>query len=154
MKNYGGLFMILMIIVAAVFVKYMDNQDWYCPRIFGNPEGVCDWTNGMPYRNSTPEEGDSASQLLDRIESAAGAERKSIKWRKSFFLAVVIAVLVYALVITPGRLPCDRWPEFYTCIIIGFSVLYFHFNWYSYHRFNVPEENINKALDMLREKLA
>ncbi len=106
----------------------------------------------MPYRGSKPILSDRCPQLLKKIEIAANAEKNSIKWRRSFILAAVICLLVYGLVVMPGRLP--EWTQMYVAAIIATFVLYFNFNYYSYHRYKKPTKYIEEATALLAEKIA
>jgi Ca2+/Na+ antiporter len=89
---------------------------------------------------------------VGKIDIAASAEQKSIKWRRSFILSVVICVLVFVLVVMHGNLP--YWPYMYAAVIISTFVLYFNFNYYSYHYYNRPTENIKKSTELLFEKIS
>lgn len=142
------MYIILFLMVALVL--RIETRDWACSNAYQMNE-YCDGKGAMPYRGSKPEEGDSVSTLLYKIDVAAGAEQKSIKWRRALTLSFFIALISYGLVITPGKLP--KWTDMYLVILIGTSILYFSFNYYSYHAFKNAEENIKQSTDMLRERV-
>ena len=142
-----NLIMYLILFILCLVVVWIEKRDWMCKNLFSSPEDECNGDDGMPYRGSKANESDTLPILLEKINVAAGAERKSIKWRRAFILGVVIMTLVFVLIITPGSLP--SWTKFYTCVIIAFSLLYFSFNYYSYHRFNTPENHINENVKII-----
>lgn len=138
--------MYVVLLSLVIYVAWMERQDWECPTLH-SPLEECDG-NGMPHRNSKPQPNDTCYELTQRIRRAAGAERRSIKWRKSLVLAAVIMFFLWILLLTPGGLP--RWTQFYLSVIIGFTIIRAHFAWYSFHRFKAPEEHIYMAVDRLR----
>lgn len=139
--------MYILILVTLIYVSIVERNDKLCDR----PLYPTNCNNvGMAYRGSTPHENSSCEELLDNIRAGAGAERKSIKWRRSLILGIIICFMAWILVITPARLPL--WWKFYLTVLIAFAVLYFSFNNYSYHLFKIPEENIYKATDLLESK--
>jgi len=129
----------------TLYIWWIERADWMCPSLHSYPS-ECDG-NGMPYRDSKPEPKDTCQKLIERIHNAAGAERKSIKWRRSLIIAVGSALTLWLLLLTPGSLP--KWTKFYLSAGIIFVIVRAQFAWYSYHRFKIPEQNIYKALDSL-----
>lgn len=138
--------MYLVLLGLVLYVGWIERQDWECPDLHSLWK-ECDG-NGMPHRNSKPSPKDSCEKLLQRIENAAGAERKSIKWRRAFVIASAAALFLWILLLTPGYLP--KWTQFYLSVVIIFVVVRSQFAWYSYHRFKIPEEHIYEAVNRLR----
>lgn len=136
---------------AVIIIYLIEKRDWGCINSHNLWES-CYKGDGMPYRGSKPILSDRCPQLLKKIEIAANAEKNSIKWRRSFILAAVICLLVYGLVVMPGRLP--EWTQMYVAAIIATFVLYFNFNYYSYHRYKKPTKYIEEATALLAEKIA
>ncbi len=145
-----GIVMYALIIGLACYLFLAETADWFCDDLRGMTTVACRG-EGMPYRGSTPDEKDDVPTLLNRIKAGASAERNSIKWRRAAMYSVFIMLAVWALVMSPGSLP--PWHQFYMTVIIGFAFLYFGFNFFSYHYNSIPEENIKKALKMLKTKL-
>ncbi len=141
--------MYLLIFLATIIVFRIEKSEWECvnPYEWWKP---CKIDEGMPYRGSKPEPSDDCSILLNKINIAAGAEQASIKWRRAFILAVLTTLLSFVLVITPASLP--EWNTFYVVVLIGWTVIYFNLNNYSYHKYNVPQDYITKSVELLREK--
>ena len=104
----------------------------------------------MSFSFTNPEDGDSCDTILNKVRKALGAEQASIKWRRSFTMAVAIMALAFILVITPGKLP--DWKMFYLAVLICYSVMFYNFNYYSYHVFGVAEEWGKRNIDKLYEK--
>ena len=135
--------MYLILLGVTLYTARVEKKDWECATPHSDE---CDG-NGMPHRDSKPQKDDSCFRLVQRIEKAAGTERRSIKWRRALITSVIIMTLLYVLVITPGGLP--SWPQFYISVIVGSFVLRFQFAYYSYHRFKKAEENIYEATSSL-----
>ena len=143
--------MYLLLFGAAVAVYLIEKRDWVCTNSY-DLWATCHKGDGMPYRGSKPSPSDSCPTLLKKIDLAANAERNSIKWRRSLILAATICVLVFGLVVMPGRLP--EWTQMYVAVLLTTFVLYFNFNYYSYHRYKEPTEYIEESTDLLGEKIA
>jgi len=141
--------MYIIILLGLLLVHRIEQNDWHCHNAYQFWER-CRPAEGMPYRGSTPAEQDTTSVLLDKIDNAAGAEDKSIKWRRSFIMAVICSFMIFGLVVTPGSLP--MWYTFYLTVFIITGMWYFHFSNYSYHKFKSAEHNVNKATEILRQR--
>ena len=141
--------MYLLIFGIAIVVALIEGRDWKCLNAY-SPEG-CISGEGMPYRGSKPESSDDVSTLLNKIDIAASAETESIKWRRALTLGVASVLLTSILVFTPGKLP--KWTKFYTATLLMTTVLYYSFNYYSYHMYQTPQNNIRKTTELLRKKI-
>lgn len=141
--------MYILLLVMLFVVHRVEQNDWECSNAYEWWE-KCVPDEGMPYRGSTPNKSDSADTLLNKINIAAGVEDKSIKWRRSFIMAVICSFLIFVLVITPGTLPV--WYTFYLTVFLLSGSWYFHFANYSYHKFKPAEQNIYDSTSLLREK--
>lgn len=140
------MYILLAIFLLAVYL--IEKRDWTCMNSYDLTD-ACIKGDGMPYRGSRPLETDSPKELLQKINIASRTEQNSIKWRRAFILSCSIMFLVYILLITPSSLP--HWTTFYLATITGFSVLYFSFNYYSYHRFKKPGEYIRLSTKYLKK---
>ena len=153
MKKFLNMNFVMYILIFAAFiaVALAESKDWKC----GEPYNIftkCEENNnGMPYRGSKPSEDDSCDELLGKIDVAANATSNSIKWRRSFFVAVLISLLIFVLVITPSGLP--PWPQFYLVVLISFAVMYGNLNYYDYHLYNTPRNYIFESTAMIGEKI-
>lgn len=148
MSRFLNYVMFAMITLLAISAVWLDRQDWECPDLY-SPRSECSPGIGMPIRNTKPSENDSPCQILQKIDRAAQAERQNIKWRQSIYLAIIINFAIFVLVVSPGHLP--TWPTFFTSSIIVSSILYFHLNWYSYHRYSFAEDHIHKNVVKLQK---
>ena len=142
--------MYLIIFGLVVFVFLTEQADWKCPGVT-NFLFNCEGEEGMPYKGSKPHKNDGCNELLAKINIAAAAQGNSIKWRRSFMLAVLITVIVFSLVLTPGKLPI--WIQFYIVVIIITSILYFNMNYYDYHKYNIPRNYIKESTGILAQKI-
>ena len=133
----------------TLIVLNIERRDWSCTNAYDLLE-ECKVGSGTMFYGSKPEEGDEAHTLLKKINIAAGAETNSIKWRRALTLAVSICLVLFLLVITPGNLP--QWTQMYICVIIATVILYFSFNYYSFHRFGTPRKYIEESTEMLARR--
>jgi len=142
--------MYVVIFGLSIFVLLTEQADWKCPGVT-NYLFNCQGEGGMPYRGAKPSQSDTCSQLLSKINLAASSSSKSIKWRRSFLLAVLIALLVFVLVVTPGKLP--SWTQFYITVIIITTIFYFNLNYHDYHKLNIPRDYIAESSALIEEKI-
>lgn len=137
-----------LILCIAVYVMWLDRQDWECPDLYSD-RSECRPGIGMPIRNTEPNENDTPCEILDKIDRASQAESKNIKWRQALYLAIGLSFAIFLLVVTPGKLP--EWHVFYASVVVSFAILYLHYNWYSYHRYSYAEKHIHSNIDKLRK---
>lgn len=131
-------------------VYLIERRDWECLNSYQLYE-KCKPGEGMAYRGSTPSSTDPPNVLLEKINKAAMSEYNSIKWRRALVISAGMVVIVFALFCTPGRLP--KWYVFLGALLACFGVMYFIFNYYSFHRFMVPANNIKKCTEYLSKFL-
>jgi len=141
--------MYILIICAVLFVFFIETKDVNCPTQKSTRE-ECSKYGGMAYSYTNPEINDSCNTLLNKIDKAGKADLSMIKWRKAFTLGFLISIVMWILVITPGRLPI--WTTFYVCVIVTFAMLYIYFNLYSTHVYNNVYNNIHDTVEMLKSK--
>ena len=142
--------MYALLVIALIVVQIIEKRDWSCINSYNFFAG-CEHGEAMPYRGARPQPEDTTLDLLDRIDIASEAEQNSIKWRRSFLIGGFISIILFAVIVTPGRLP--DWPKMYACVLISTFVLYFHLNYYSYHRYKVPMEYTKEATERIRNNL-
>lgn len=151
MKNFITLNVLMYILIfgLTVYVSLAEGKEWKCYDPY-NVFSKCEKADGMPYRGSKPNPSDDCSTLLKKINIAAGASSKSIIWRRSLVLSVIIAFVAFILVITPGSLP--SWTKFYLVTLIGIVFIYYSLNYYDYHKYNTPREYITESTEMIKKK--
>lgn len=147
-KNFLPLSVLMytLLFLFTVFIFIVEVRDWKC----SNPYHVlqpCRPGEGWCYKNSTPQDGDSQDELLDKIKRASRADKRSVKWRKAFLFSVLIFLFAFPLVLTPGRLP--PWFQFYGSTLIAMLILYASSNFHAMHC-DKPRANIDLALSLLR----
>ncbi len=139
--------MYIVIIAFTLWILSVEDRDWRC----SDPSPLKECTGeGMPIRGSKPSDEDDCNTLLNKVDLASETEKRSIKWRRSFVTSIIIATLLFALVINPGKLPI--WTTFYLAVIVIFVIIYTQLNWYTFHRFNISEEYIKESTSLIREK--
>ena len=134
-------------------------------------EKTCNGT-GMSWAGSVPYKEDEIFTLLEKIKKASNAETHSIKWRRSLILSTL---LVYTVVcpnfvfgfsgsndrgyekedfgICIGNFCLPDWRGVYILIAIFFLILYFTYDYYSYHIYSKPRENIRTGVEYIKNKI-
>ena len=143
------MYIVLLLLLLLVFL--VEKRDWRCINSY-DLWSECQVGEAMPYRGSTPKPEDTCSELLDKINIASDAENNSIKWRRAFILAAVICIVIFGLVVSPGRIPV--YTDLYISVIIATFILYFNFNYYSYHHFREPSKKIHASTKILSERIS
>lgn len=139
----------LLLLVFTIYVWKLENTDIHCPTFHSSTE-ECNSQGGMAYSNTTPYTIDSCSQILDKMVKAASAETSTIKWRRSFLMAVAIIFAVCILIITPTTLP--EWPVFLIAVGIAYLIIFMNFEYYDYHLYARAEKNVKEGAKLLRDK--
>lgn len=147
MKYSLDFWMYVILIGLFLLVLRVENKDNNCSDPW-KKDAVCDGFSGMPFSGNKPEPGDSCSQVLDKIHRAADSENRMIKWRRAFILAVASSLAIFLLILTPRTLPPFQILYLTTAVI--WAVLYFSFNYYSYHLLSIPKEQIQAGVKQLR----
>lgn len=133
---------------AVLFIMWWEKRDCYCPNSPYDPDELCGELNGMFIAGTLATDKDSSTDIINKTIEAAKGESKQIKWRRAFFLSIFIT-LSSSLLIT-RTLP--DWKEFLAYTVISFAILYFAFNFYSYHVNNKVAMVIEKNMEMLRKR--
>jgi len=141
--------MYILIFAAALYIWKVEHIDVHCPN-FNASSKECEDQGGMAFSGSKPNDTDDCPTLIRKIRKGAGAEPRSIKWRRSFLLSVSIMLIASILVITPGALP--DWKTFYLSVLISFAVLFASYVYYSYHVYGLAERWMEDAIDELEQK--
>lgn len=139
----------LFLLVFAIYVWKVENTDIHCPTFHSSTE-ECSSQGGMAYSNTSPLTSDTCSQILDKMVKAGSAETATIKWRRSFLLAVGIVFALCILVLTPTTLP--SWPIFLIAVAITYLIIFMNFEYYDYHVFAEAEKNVKEGARLLKEK--
>lgn len=127
----------------------VENKDLRCPYLQASEE-ECRARGGMPFADTSPEPGDSAKTLRQKVDKALKHESAAIKWRRSLVLSVFINLGLTALVYR--KIP--PWWKFYTGVIVTYFVIFGYFNYYSFHISNEAEKNGRASLKEMYQKLS
>ena len=124
--------------LITIFILHVERKDWN-------------------YHEHTLKSGDCQT-LIAEIMHGCTAEERSIKWRRSIFLSVVIAFALWFLVgftgtRGDGALRClPPFQYFAMSVVIIFCVLYFQFNYYSYHVFGEESKKVIHYASEIKRK--
>jgi len=146
---------ILYVLYLAFFllILFVEHRDLYCSQIWSKK---CDG-EGMPYQGTQPQQDDSVETLVHRLTRAAGSENRSIKWRRALILSsIVVAVILLVIIPLTGdeTFTLPRFDLYITCVLASFTILYFSFNYYSYHIFTKGRNNAKEAGKELLNKIS
>ena len=144
-----NIIMYILIFAFTIFAWRTEHIDVHCPSFTSSRE-ECASQGGMSFSGTKPDPSDSCRALMEKIRKAAGAEQRSIKWRRAFLLSVAIMGAVWVLVGTPGSLP--DWKPFYISVLLSFAVLFGSYTYYSYHVYGLAEKWVGDALDEMERK--
>lgn len=133
----------------TIYVWKIENTDIHCPT-FQSSDAECAAQGGMAYSNTAPYTGDSCTQILDKMVKASAVETSTIKWRRSFLLAVGIVFAICILLLTPTTLPA--WPIFLLAVGVAYIIIFMNFEYYDYHVFAIAEQNVKEGAKLLKEK--
>ena len=139
-------------LVFFLLILFVEHRDLYCSQIWSKE---CTG-EGMSYQGTQPLEGDSPKTLVHRLVRAAGSENRSIKWRRALILSsIVVAVILLVIIPLTGDevFSLPRFDLYITCVLSSFAILYFSFNYYSYHIFNKGRNNAKNAGKELLEQI-
>lgn len=155
--TFVNVLMLLVPIFFALFLLRIERKDIKCEVL--DDVNTCHG-DGMSWAGSRPSENDSVSTLLNKIKKAANAETHSIKWRRAFLLAVVMVYIFVVLNLAFGeKEECNFFTSIPDCrnvfilISIFFIVLYFTYDYYSYHIYSIPREHIRNSVKYIGKKL-
>lgn len=135
-----------------LIVLYTEVQDNKCSNIYFNGffKDSCRPGDG-PFRDQKPLPTDDCPLLFTKINEAANYDQNSVKWRRALIYGSIISVLLWTLVILPqGGMPNIR--SLVLTILISSFVLYFMFNYYSYHVSSIPASYVKQAVDLVQQK--
>ncbi len=89
---------------------------------------------------------DDANTLLDKIDIAAKASTKEVTWRRSFIVACMSTVFLYAMVLNRHPLISEILGSIMTITVIS----YFMSSCIRYHYYRHIDDNIMEAVGFLR----
>lgn len=144
------------LLIFTLYTWFIEHRDIHCPDIYSSKE-ECQKGGAMCFSYTRPEEGDTKKILIEKIYKASGAERHSIKWRRSVLLSIFIAVAWWLLI---GKMcKCDLpfygllpdWKVFYLSVLISYAILLGNFMYYSTHVFGIADNWIKDCLNILKE---
>lgn len=139
----------LLVFAFTIYVWRIETTDIHCPT-FNSSKEECAAQGGMAYSNTNASPSDTCTQIIDKISKASSAETATIKWRRSFMLAVLIVFAVCFLVITPTTLP--PWLMGVIAIGVAYIIIFMNFQYYDYHVFKNAEDNVSRGIEVLQEK--
>lgn len=128
----------------AIYVTTVERKDVKCPNYQASDE-ECRRRGGMAFSDTGPEPGDSPQQLKAKVRKVLELEDRTIKWRRSLGLAVMI---VGSLLVFVVRKIID-WRLFYLGVLLTFAILYGHFNYYAFHVAGEAAQKGKASLDRL-----
>jgi hypothetical protein len=163
--NIFSLLGLLFVISLITGLLFLDKNDWECrggpysrgllSTSMSNQTAVCNG-DGMPtgYSGSALMSM-TTGEVVKNVSLHSKAETRSVKWRRAAALALIICSLVTIVTENPNN---DPWKgvgttrKFGVLSVLIFTVLYFYFNWHSYHRLSPIEARIDTGLEILKAR--
>ena len=139
---------IVVYIVIGVILYIAVKAEWsdiYCPSQKYNAE-ECGEGCGMAYIGSDYDPNAGLSETLEKIDNASKADQRTVKWRRSLIISVVVVLCIFIFVL--GRLPNGI--ELFICIVISEFFIWGSFSFYTFHHTDHAKHNINKNTEHIR----
>jgi hypothetical protein len=105
-----------------------------------------DILHGSAYRAGTPHASDSIPVLFEKLDYCLTAETRVVRWRRAFFVAIVVCALFWWIFIR--RFP--RAYEWTASLLIVWSLIYFSTSFEQYHISRFPREYARAILAHIR----
>lgn len=140
---------VVVYIVIAVLLFIAIKAEWldvYCPSQKYSSDS-CGEGCGMAYIGSDPDPNATFSETLDKIDNAAKADQRTVKWRRALILSVIIVLCIFIFVL--GRLPNGI--ELFICVVISEFFIWGSFSFYTFHHTDHAKNRINQNTEHLRE---
>ncbi|ALX27557.1 putative membrane protein [Golden Marseillevirus] len=138
----------ILVLVALFFVVKAEVTDMRCPNPNCSKDECGDYGRGMAYYGSEPQETDDIPKLLDRILVASKTDERTVKWRRCFILSFLVVTGICLLVL--NQVPPVL--SFVLMLFISMAVWHFSFGYYAFHHYQAAMDNVNKTVDILRQK--
>lgn len=141
---------IVVFILFALIVLWClrsEKKDMFCPEQHCDSK-LCGDGKGKWYQGGMPKTEDTTSDTLDKIVYLSEIESRTVKWRRSLILSLVVMGIIYAI---GSKVPSMK--DFFLTLIPVFVVVYGSFSYYQYHYYKFPQEFIKQNVDKLRKKI-
>ena len=154
---FANVILLVVPVLFAIYILQIERRDNRC-EVLDDPT-TCNG-DGMSWAGSKPTSGDSMETLLEKIKKGSNGETHSIKWRRSFILSVALVYVVVflnflfnATSVEDEGYSLPDWRGVYVLISIFFLILYFTYDYYSYHVYSKPRNNIRACVELIKGKL-
>lgn len=141
------------IVVLWLLLRWVvptERRDLMCPDgATTKDRSICKEGNGKVYNGSRPDENDTVSTLLQKIEIASKTVRRDVVWRRSFIVACIACFAIFLIILRKFPNPT----EVIGIIFIITMAVMCMFSFYNYHHYAHPERNIKMCLDKLKKRL-
>ncbi len=140
------IYIILSIITAIVLD--VEIREMNCP----HPNALdseCGFGKAGLYVASIPNDNDDIPTLLDKIDIASDVLTRTIYWRRSYILSIIITLALWIMLFR--KMP-NGYELLFSILLIMF-ILYFSCNFYSFHHYGPPKIYIDKSTKLIRKKL-
>lgn len=138
----------IIIFIILCILLWWEGKDIGCPNSVKSPSSECGFGKGAAYSQGLIEQGDSCSTLITKIEKSSNVLQFTIYWRRNLLVGFFATVLVWLFVML--RVPNVL--EFLLTWLLIFLVAYFFANFYNFHHYMPPYENIRTATNLVKQR--
>lgn len=134
----------IIILILLVYACYKEAQALGCD---GSCKD-CDNANGKAVAGTASSEADTNAEIYAKINKAASFTDRFVTWRIGYIVGFAIALLVIFLLYQ--TLPTEL--EFVVIILVAGALIYFTFNFYTFHLIKCIEKNIKDSVNLLSNR--
>lgn len=139
----------ILLLIVLIIVVWAELRDQMCPGgALGSCCSVMSPDNRLLTHGTKAKDSDTSVAIIEKTVKAAAADINGVKWRISFILAILIAVLLWIFIFQ--MLP--HWVILYLTVLIVFLVIYFYFSFAGFHIKNEVFKIIEGNLKILRNR--
>ncbi len=148
-KKIITLIVLLVLLVILTWAIKTEAKDLFCPSN-GCDSKLCGDGKGKFYQAGKLSKEDTIETSLDKIVYLSKIEHRTVKWRRSLILALLVMGIAYGV---QGSFPSVK--NFIFTMMISFVTIYGCFSYYQYHYYdfalNMLEDNV-KHIKSLKKK--
>lgn len=138
------------LLILFVYALSKERESLGCFSIFENLFQCkdCDNAQGKAVRGTSSSEKDSNDDIFQKIKLAASYSDRFVIWRFCFILGLLATILIHFL--TFSSFPSEK--DLIIGTLVVFSMVYFAMNFYKFHLVSYIRKNIEKSIEILKER--
>lgn len=134
------------IIFLTLFVIYKERQALGCPTV---PNGSdCNNKKGKAVEGTRIKSNDTIHSIFQKLKKAGSFADRWVVWRLGFIIGLSSTLICFYIL--KQRFPTE-W-ELTVCLTVISMLVYLTLNFYNFHLFNHIKENIERGVELLKER--